>query len=149
MFLQETYSIEDCTYYDSTSHTSTETVDIPLPSAFELSFKVRRTTTNTNASYLEIGGNSGNTALFGQVGSSGISQLRLYNSEGSSSYTNVELGNNSTGTDTHYTWIKNGSSNTVSMDSTTQTTTNSLTHSKIRKLSITNNVIKELKIKPL
>lgn len=119
-----------------------------MPSAFEISFKVHRTSSSSNSAYLEIG-NTGNTALLGQVGSVGNSVLRFYNSEGSSSYSDTSLGNNGYNSDTLYTWIKNGSNNTVSMNNSTYTSTNSLTHSKIRKLSVTNNLIKELKVKPL
>ena len=149
VLLQERYELEDCWKYDSTVHTSVSTVDIALPSDFELSFKVRRTSSSGNSSYLEIGGNTGNTALIGQIGGSGISQLRLYASEGSSSYTNTDLGNNSSGTDTTYIWTKNGSNHTIKMNDTTKTTTNSLTHSKIRMIRVTNNQLKELKIKAL
>jgi hypothetical protein len=146
----ETYSIEDCTYYHESAFTSVQdNFNVSLPSAFEVSFKVRRTSSSGNSSYLEVGGNTGNTALFGQIGGSGNSVLRLYNSEGSSSYSDTSVGTNSSGVDTSYKWIKNGSSNTASMNDTTKTVSNSLTHSKIRKLSITNNRIFELKVKPL
>jgi hypothetical protein len=146
----ETYSIEDCTYYHESAFTSVQdNFNVSLPSAFEVSFKVRRTSSSGNSSYLEVGGNTGNTALFGQIGGGGNSVLRLYNSEGSSSYNDTSVGTNSSGVDTSYKWIKNGSSNTASMGTTTKTVSNSLTHGKIRKLSITNNRIFELKVKPL
>jgi hypothetical protein len=120
-----------------------------LPSDFELSFTVHRTSSSRNASYLEVGGDSGNTALVGQIGSSGVSGIRVYNSEGSSSYTDTYVGNNPINADAVYIWVKNGSNNTVSMNSSSATVQNSLTHSKIKKLNITNNSIKGLKVKPL
>ena len=149
MILQETYSIEDCAYYNSNTVTRITDVSIPLPSAFELSFIVRRTTWDSNASYLEVGGNTGNTALIGQIGSSGVSRIRFYDSEGSSEYTDSSLSDNPLNSDTVYVWIKNGSDNTFSMNDESVEVSNSLTHSKIRKLNITNNSIKDLKIKPL
>lgn len=85
----------------------------------------------------------------GQTGSDGTSALRLYNSEGSSQFTDYKTDKNPLNADALYTWIKNGSSNTFSMNNSTVSATNSLTHSKIRKLSISNNSIKELKVKPL
>ena len=149
MILQETYSIEDCAYYNSNTVTIITDVSIPLPSAFELSFTVHRTTWNSNASYLEVGGNTGNTALVGQLGSSGESRVRFYDSEGSSSYTETSVSNNPINADTVYIWVKNGSDNTFSMNDESVEVSNSLTHSKIKKLNITNNSIKELKVKPL
>ena len=149
MNLQETYVIEDCAYYNSNTITSITYVSIPLPSAFELSFTVHRTGSYSNASYLEVGGDTGNTALIGQIGASGVSRIRFYDSEGSSQYTDSSLSNNPLNSDTVYVWIKNGSDNTFSMNDESVEVSNSLTHSKIRKLNITNNSIKGLKVKPL
>ncbi|WP_296862175.1 hypothetical protein [uncultured Methanobrevibacter sp.] len=51
--------------------------------------------------------------------------------------------------DALYVWVKNGSDNTFSMNDSSVSFTNSLTHSKIRKVAVTNNTLKELKIKSL
>ena len=150
MFQSEIYSVEDCIYYHESAFTSTQdNFNVALPSNFEISFKVRRTSNSGNSSYIEVGGDIGNTALFGQVGGRGNSALWLYDSEGSSQYTETAIGTTPQNQDSLFTWVKNGSSHTISMNDTSATTTNSLTHSKVRKISITNNQMKELKIKPL
>ena len=149
--LSETYSIEDCTYYHESAFTSTQSdFNVPIPSNFELSFYTKRTSSIGNSSYLEIGGNSGNTALCGQIGGSGVSRVRIYNSEGSSTYTDYSASDTPSGVNALHTWTKNGNNNSYHTQSTTPVTwTDNITHSKIRKLSITSNRIEQLKIKPL
>ena len=149
MFVSETYVVEDCTYYNVNSVTSTTTVSIPLPSAFEISFITKRTSGSSNYAYLEIGGNSGNTALFGQVGGAGVNQIRIYNSEGSSSYDTYFTDNTPLSSDALQKWSHNGSSNTFSMNSSSTSFTDSKSHSKIRKITISNNRCEKLKVKPL
>ena len=149
MFSSEIYEVEDCTYYNSNSVTSAQTVSINLPSAFEISFTVKRTHTSSDHSFLEIGGDTGNTALMGQVGSSGESEVRIYDSEGSSGYSRHLTSNNTINTDTLYKWVHNGTDNSFSMNSDTITWTDSKTHSKIRKLTINRNKVEGLKVKPL
>lgn len=150
MFSSETYSIEDCTYYHESAFTSTQNnFNLSLPTNFEISFITKRTSSSANSSYLEIGGNSGNTALMGQVGGGGTNQLRIYASEGSSSYDTYATSDTPLNSDALQKWTHNGSDNTFSMNSSVQTFTSSKTHSKIRKLSITSNRIEQLKVKPL
>ena len=97
-----------------------------------------------------MGGNTGNTALCGQIGGSGMSRVRIYNSEGSSGYTDHSSTDTLSGVNALHTWIKNGNDNSYYTESVTPTTwTDNITHSKIRKLSITNNRIEQLKVKPL
>ena len=150
MFLTKTYSIEDCTYYNPNTITSITTVNISLPSNVEVSFKVKRTSDSNNYSYLEIGGNSGNTALMGQVGGAGYSQFRTYASEGSSTIDAThDTSNVPSNTETLLVWTKNGTSQSYSTGSSTVTWSDNHTHSKIKKLTILNNRVQELKVKPL
>ena len=142
--------MEDCTYYHETAFTSTTDVNIPLPSNFEITFYTRRTSSTGNSAYLEIGGNTGNTALCGQIGGSGMSRTRIYNSEGSTQYNDHSSTDTPISTDALHTWVKNGNNNSYKTQNVTPTTwTDSITHSKIRKLSITSNRIAQLKVKPL
>ena len=149
MFLQETYAIEDCAYYNPNSITSIQTVSITLPSSFEISFTTKRTSNSGNSSYLEIGGDTGNTALMGQLGSSGESRVRIYTSEGSSSFTDHSSSNTPINTDSLHKWVHNGSDNTYNMNNNPVTWTDDKTHSKIRKLNLNNNKVEGLKVKAL
>ena len=149
LLLKETRSIKDYWYCKTETYTTSTTVDIPLPSSFELTFKVHRVQTTQNSAYLEIGGNTGNTAICGQIGGVGVSRVRLYSNEGSSQYTDMSVNDNPLDKDALYVWVKNGSDNTFSMNDSSVSFTNSLTHSKIRKVAVTNNTLKELKIKSL
>ena len=120
-----------------------------MPTNFEISFTTKRTTGTGNSAYLEIGGNNGNTALLGQVGGSGNTDCRIYNSEGSSSYashTNNATPNNENAV---HIWTHNGSDNIYSMNGNEVSFTDNKTHQKIRKLNVTNNKIEGLKIKSL
>jgi len=78
-----------------------------------------------------------------------MSRVRIYNSEGSSSYTDHSSTDAPLNTLTLHTWIKQGNSNSYVTTGTPVTWTDNILHSKIRKLSITNNRIEKLKIKPL
>ena len=149
--ITQTINIEDCTYYHESAFTSTQSdFNVSLPSNFEITFYTKRTSSSSNSSYLELGGNTGNTALCGQIGGSGMSRVRIYNSEGSSGYTDHSASDTPSGTNALHTWIKNGNDNSYYTQSATPVTwTDNITHSKIRKLSITNNRIEQLKIKPL
>ena len=149
--ITETINIEDCTYYHESAFTSTQSdFNVSLPSNFEITFYTKRTSSSSNSSYLELGGNTGNTALCGQIGGSGMSRVRIYNSEGSSRYTDHSSSDTPSGVNALHTWIKNGNDNSYYTQSTTPVTwTDSITHSKIRKLSITSNRIEQLKVKPL
>ena len=151
MFVSETYSIEDCTYYHESAFTSTQSdFNVSIPSSFEITFYTKRTSSSSNSAYLELGGNTGNTALCGQIGGSGMSRVRIYNSEGSSNYTDHSSSDTPSGVNALHTWTKNGNNNSYHTQSTTPVTwTDNITHSKIRKLSITSNKIEQLKVKPL
>ena len=151
MFLTKTFAIEDCTYYHESAFTSTQdNFNVSIPSSFEITFYTRRTSSSGNSSYLELGGNTGNTALCGQIAGAGSSRVRIYNSEGSSTYTDHTSGDAPSNTNVLHTWIKNSNNNSYNIQSNTPVTwTDSITHSKIRKLSITSNRIEQLKVKPL
>ena len=115
-----------------------------------MSFKVKRTSSSNNYSYLEIGGNTGNTALMGQVGEAGVSQFRTYVSEGSSTIdTTHDTANVPLNTEILIVWTKNGASQSYSTGDSTVTWSDNHSHSKIRKLTISNNRVQELKVKPL
>ena len=150
MSLIQTCSIEDCTYYNESAFTSSQSsFNVELPSNFEISFITKRTSSSGNSAYLEIGGNNSNTALMGQIGGAGINAVRIYDSEGSSTFTDHMSSDTPLNQDANQKWVHNGSDNTFSMNSSTVTWTDNKTHSKIRKLSITNNRIEQLKIKPI
>ena len=148
--ISETYSLKDAYYYHESAFTSTQSnFNVPLPSNFEITFYTKRTSNSSNSAYLEIGGNSGNTALCGQIGGSGMSRVRIYNSEGSSSYTAHSASDTPSGVNALHTWVKNGNENSYHTQSTTAVTwTDNITHSKIRKLSITSNRIEQLLVMP-
>jgi len=151
MLVSETYIVEDCTYYHESAFTSAQSsFNVALPSNFEITFYTRRTSSISNSSYLELGGDTGNTALCGQIGGSGMSRVRIYNSEGSSTYTDYSSVDTPVNTLALHTWISNGTNNSyATQDNTPVTWTDNITHNKIRKLSITNNRIEQLKVKPL
>ena len=144
-----TISIEDCTYYNPNSITTITTTNILLSSNFEITFKVKRTSSNANTAYLEIGGNTGNTALMGQVGRNGENQIRIYTSEGSSTNDTYATSNTPLNEEVLEKWIHIGSDNTFSMNDSVNTFTNNKPHAKIKRIVVNSNYIKELKVKPL
>ena len=69
IFLQETYEIEDCNYYNSGTITSSQTLNVPnLPVNFKATFKVKKTASSMVASWLNIGTDANNLIFFGQAG---------------------------------------------------------------------------------
>ena len=79
MFLQETYAIEDYFYYNPNVYsTSSATLNIPLPSTFELEYVIKQTNSNASAPYLDIGDSSNNRMLVGQYARAGTNGIITY-----------------------------------------------------------------------
>ena len=65
------------------------------------------------------------------------------------SFTFTPTTNSSINANALHKWIHNGTDNTYSMNTITVTWTDDKTHSKIRKLNVTNNKVEGLKVKAL
>ena len=141
-FVSKTYSIEDCNYYNVNSISSTTTLNIQLPSDFEISYKITGTTGKTV--WLELGDNSSNSGLIGQIGSSGITSFRC----GGADHTNTNVVANQ---ETIFTTIKNGSDYSFSKNNDIITFTDSTTTHQLLKRVVMNATypVRELKVKPL
>ena len=138
----ETYALQDCTYYNPNSISSTTTLNIQLPSDFEISYKITGATGRTV--WLELGDSSSNSGLIGQIGSAGITSFRC----GGSDYTNTNVVANQ---ETVFTAIKNGSDYSFSKNNNIITFTDSTTIHQLLKRVVMNATypVRELKVKPL
>lgn len=78
-FSSETYTIHDYWYYNSTTYsTSSATLNVTLPSHFQLEYDVTPTTRNASAPYLDIGSGTNNRALVGQYARAGTNGVITY-----------------------------------------------------------------------
>lgn len=142
--LQETYSIEDCIKYVS-SVSSNTTYEISLPSTWKFTWKYTRTG-NSQTGWVNVG-TSNNRVLGGLFGSTGLNGIWIYKN---GSYTTQQNANTfPTNSEqsctfscdgTNYTYERNGTSVTVSYDSTI--TDSFLSVQATRAMS-------DLKVKPL
>ena len=79
MNLQETFAIEDCTYYSTITHTNyNATLDIPLPTTFTLEYIINQKSSSWSVGYLDIGDSSNNRILVGQYAKAGTNGLIDY-----------------------------------------------------------------------
>ena len=79
IFLQETFVIEDDFYYNLNVYsTSSATLNIPLPSTFELEYVIKQTNSNASVPYLDIGDSSNNRMLVGQYTRAGANGIITY-----------------------------------------------------------------------
>ena len=78
----ETYSIEDCTYYNATQYSDPgATLNIALPSApFSLEYIIKQTDSSKSVPYLDIGDSTNNRMLVGQYARAGGNGLIVYKS---------------------------------------------------------------------
>ena len=77
--VSETYSLEDCTYYNTTVYTtSPATLNIPLPSHFSLEYVLKQTDSSKSVPYLDIGDSTNNRMLVGQYARAGTNGLITY-----------------------------------------------------------------------
>ena len=79
IFLQKTFVIEDLYHYDTTIYsTSSVTLNVPLPSTFELEYVIKQTDSNAGVPYLDIGDSSNNRMLVGQYARAGTNGIITY-----------------------------------------------------------------------
>ena len=77
--LQKTFVIEDLYHYDTTIYsTSSVTLNVPLPSTFELEYVIKQTNSNAGVPYLDIGDSSNNRMLVGQYARAGTNGIITY-----------------------------------------------------------------------
>ena len=147
--LSQTVTMEDCTYYNPNSITSNTTLNKDMPTGnWELSFKVKRPSSSGNVSYIQLNNNERIVSLVGQVGGAGINSFRCYTS--SSDFTSKEIDNTPQGTEATLKLVKEGTSFTYSMGSSSNSMTCSQIFSKLYSiLTSGGNYVKELKIKSL
>ena len=152
MFLQETYSLEDCSYYRTTSYTnSTTTLNIPLPSHFTLEYALKQVQTNGAVPYLDIGDSTNNRMLVGQYARAGANGLIIYKS----SSTTHAYGTNPTVNADNTIWFKYDGTKyyyklndgTVMEVADADVTLTKLIH--VQGGDGTSNYLKNIKIKPL
>ena len=136
IILQETYSIEDCTYYNPNSITSKTSVDISLPNGdFLISFKIKRQSSSGNASYVHLSNGTSDTALIGQTGGGGNVETWLYYS---STPTTHRVGQVPLDTEALVTLKHEGTTDTFSLStaSAVDTFSDTLTHSKLNYIDV-------------
>ena len=120
--LTETYTIEDCLYYNTTTYTTSDAnLNVTLPNgAFTVEYDSIPYNRNASAPYLTIGRDTNDRILIGQYARAGTNGLILY----TESQTNKPLPNNSTlNTINHYTFTYNGTDYTIDRDGENMTVT--------------------------
>lgn len=150
-FVSETYSIEDCTYYEANQ--TSATLNINLPSNFSISWKVHRTngTSTTNALSQPQLQDSTHNYYIGQFGSLGEWGFIIRN-QGSSSNLVRKDGSPNIPNDTDKTilYTYNNGVHTCEVDGNSVTDTNSYAPTKLYSVTVgSKNVMQNLKIKPL
>ena len=143
----QTYNIEDCTYYNPNAFTNKTSMNITLPNGdFEISFKVLRQSNNSNSSYIHLSNGTSDTALIGQLGSSGACGVWLYYS---STPTQYNYSSSDLNSETSISYKKEGTTGTFTVGNSSTTITDNLSHTKCNYIDVTNNKCQYLKIKPL
>ena len=77
ILLQEIYEVQDCWYYNTTEYSSNSptTLNISLPSTYTVDFDIKPTSRSSASSYVEIGTNTNNCLVIGQITSGGVSGI--------------------------------------------------------------------------
>lgn len=124
LFPIETYSLEDCYYYNSTLYNSVSntSLNVTLPSgAFKLEYDSITTTRSSGSTpYLDIGRGTNDRLLIGQYARSGTCGLILY----TGTQTNKPLPSVSElNTVNHYTFTYDGSDYTIDRNGESMTVT--------------------------
>jgi hypothetical protein len=152
IILQETYSLEDFSYYSTTEYkqnTDGITLDIALPSTFKLEFDIKPTSRSTSGygsgCYLRLGANSNSGVWAGQLTSAGKHGL-MPKPSGTTQYC---TSNTVLSEDNHITVVFDGTTVTYTCnDETVSVSASNL--SKINGVVPTaNNGLRNIKIKPL
>ena len=152
MSLQETYSLEDCSYYSTTEYkqnTSGITLDIALPSTFQLEFDIKPTSRSTSGygsgCYLRIGADSNSGVWAGQLTSAGKHGL-MPKPSGTTQYC---TSNTVLSEDNHITVVFDGTTVTYTCNGESV----SVSASNLSKINgvvpTANNGLKYIKIKPM
>ena len=151
MFVSKTYSLIDASYYNpNTVSVNTELSNLNLPSNFKATYTLRRATSKVG--WIEIGQNSNNLIFFGV--DSGTGAIGIY-VKVNSSYETYQRNSNaivSPNTDTLIEYSNNNGVQTLKVNGTTVTLTNSSISSRNYLRYNTDNgtsSIKELLIMPL
>jgi len=150
ILLIQTYSIEDCNYYNSGDITSVTELTVPsLPVNFKASWKLQRVGSGASTSWLEVGTDSNNCILGGQTGSN--QQIGIFCKVGGTYVASQsENGVFPQGVDSLTELAYNDGTITISYGNTTKTITSTqITSRTFVRANIVSNHMKELKIKPL
>ena len=149
--VSETYSLEDCTYYNPTQSSGTKTFNVPLPSTFTLTYILKQGASNYSSPYLDIGDSTNNRMLVGQYARAGGNGLIVYKTS-STTYaystnipTNQENIISFTYDGTNYSYSLNNGTPLVVEDK--GVTLTKLIHQE--GATTQSNYIKNIKIKPL
>lgn len=145
----EIYEVEDCTYYNSGTLTGNTTLNISnIPVNFNISFKTHYTSSSGRASWLNIGKDTNNLIFCGQVGSTAFGMYKKVN--GTQSLITSQQNIFTSQTDYLIEWTYEDGVLTAKTGTTTLTGNHTITDRDLISTSIdTNNIMKELKIKPL
>ena len=153
MFVSEIFSIQDCHYYSTVEYSTPSddgtSLNIPLPSTFQLEFDITPTSRSTSgwgsSGYIRIGVDKNTGLWIGQLTSAGRHGL-MPKPSGTTQYC---TSNSVLNTDNHITVSFNGSTAqyTCNNESVSLSASNL---SKIVSVLPTNNVhVKNIKVKPL
>ena len=147
MFSSETYSIEDCRYYSTTSYNTNTNLNISLTGLtdFEVDFKLTKSA-NGAIAYLQLGENNNNKYLMGLVGSQ-YYDLRVYNN-GSIVWNNAQSSLPNGTYDTVFT-MENGVITWKCNNKTITTSDSSVTIDSIFNVTCSSGSISNIKVKPL
>lgn len=147
MFSSETYSIEDCRYYSTTSYNTNTNLNISLTGLtdFEVDFKLTKSA-NGAIAYLQLGENNNNKYLMGLVGSQ-YYDLRVYNN-GSIVWNNAKSSLPNGTYDTVFT-MENGVITWKCNNKTITTSDSSVTIDSIFNVTCSSGSISNIKVKPL
>ena len=145
--MQETYSIEDCRYYSTTSYNTNTNPNISLTGLtdFELDFKLTKSVNGATA-YLQLGENNNNKYMMGLVGSQ-YYDLRVYNN-GSIVWNNAQSSLPNGTYDTVFT-MENGVITWKCNNKTITTSDSSVTIDSIFNVTCSSGSISNIKVKPL
>ena len=147
--LQETYEIEDCTYYNSGTITGSQTLNIPnIPVNFKATVTIKRTAQTDALSWLNIGTDANNCFFFGQVGVDSVGIFKKVN--GTNTVLQAEYGVIQINNDYPMEFTYNDGTLTLKVGG--KTLNGSFTETNRNYVSTNigaNNSMKELKIKPL
>ena len=150
MNLQETYAIEDCIKYHSTSITSTTTTNWTLPSTYKLEFNIKKASSGNNGGYIVIGASSSsNRVLIGQMGQN-FNGVWVYTNNSWASQNNADH-QPTAGSETIYTFSFDGSNYTFTngVGDTLSGSISNVTMTNLAQIYLNNTLLKNIKIKPL